>query len=238
MFQLLDQDLSDKKVGKQASCVVRRLPQEGGTERSSTLRLSDRQQVRSKNNFLSRSTVMKRSRIFSFLLLAVVVAAGWSCVADAPTGIPSDETLVSSDLLFTPEGGLLRTGILACSPRPYAVDRERIGPRGGTLQIGKHTLVIPAGALETTVLITAEAPSEPNSSVRLSPEGLKFDEDRPARLTLDYSNCPLGGLQVLKRIAYTSERMRIYYYLPSLDDLLNKKISTDLEHFSRYAVAW
>jgi hypothetical protein len=42
----------------------------------------------------------------------------------------------------------------------------------------------------------------------------------------------------LKRVAYTTERLEILSYLLSRDNLLLMRVSGELEHFSRYAVAW
>jgi len=140
--------------------------------------------------------------------------------------------------LLDPSEGLLGTGLLACRALPYAVTRQVVSPAGGQVRVGRHLLNIPAGALTAPTTITAEQPTDPVASVRFSPEGLRFNAGHPARLTLDYSNCPLGGLQLLKRIAYTTERLNILSYLLSLDNILLMQVSGNVEHFSRYAVAW
>jgi hypothetical protein len=168
--------------------------------------------------------------------------AALSCgSSDLPTAEPSTQSVVSANSnleLLNPTTGLLGTGLLACRIEPYAITKKTIGPAGGQIQVGRHVLVIPAGALSAPTLITAEAPSDPVASVRFSPEGLHFKAGSPARLTLDYSNCPLGRLQILKRIAYTTEQLNILSYLLSRDNLLLQRVSGDVEHFSRYAVAW
>jgi hypothetical protein len=57
---------------------------------------------------------------------------------------------------------LLRpTGLLACRPLPYASATQTIGPDGGVIQVGPHTLRIPPRALSRPITITAEAPSGP-----------------------------------------------------------------------------
>jgi hypothetical protein len=142
--------------------------------------------------------------------------------------------LAGNGLLGTSIGG----GLLACNPLPYAADSTVIGPSGGTLAVGPHTLTVPAGALAAPVLITAEAPVGPVNSVRFGPEGLQFAAGRFATLTLSYANCPLLGSLLPKRIAYTSDLLSILSYVISVDDLLNRRVSGSLEHFSRYAVAW
>ena len=182
---------------------------------------------------------MKRTRFLSALILAGVLSlASCSSIEDGPTGLgdPSPSALLGSG------GGLLGTqigsGLLACDPLPYASASETIGPEGGTLVVGPHRLTIPAGALAAPVVITAEAPVGTVNSVQLQPEGLQFAQGRPARLTLSYANCPLLGRLLPKRIAYTTDLLEILSYVLSVDDLLNKKVTGALEHFSRYAVAW
>ena len=130
----------------------------------------------------------------------------------------------------------LLSGLLICDRQGYAFTQRVIGPSGGTLTIGRHSLVIPAGALSAPILITGEAPADFVSSVKFQPEGLRFQ--RPATLTLDYSSCPAARLQLLKRVAYTTDYLQILSFLLSRDDLLRMRVSADLQHFSRYAVAW
>ncbi len=64
--------------------------------------------------------------------------------------------------------------LLRCEPRAYDADVAIIGPNGGTLHMGAHELVIPKGALDQEVLITAEAPTTSLVNVRFGPEGLQF----------------------------------------------------------------
>lgn len=187
------------------------------------------------------------------LLLGAALLLTASCGADGPTGprsappAPSSPTVqpaASNDLVGGLLGGVtgltggLLKGLLSCSPQPYASTTQTIGPAGGIIRVGRHSLVIPAGALSAPVQIRAEAPSDEVSSVRFSPEGLQFNRGHSPVVTLDYSSCPAGRLQLLKHVAYTTERLQILNLLTSLDNLLLMKVSAPIEHFSRYAVAW
>lgn len=179
---------------------------------------------------------MIRSRFLVRLLAIVVLGTTTlsSCsTLDAPTAPASPAETAQ---VRTPVLGSLLKGLLVCNLQPYARTVTTVGSAGGTIRVGKHTLVIPRGALTRSVTITAEAPADFVASVRFSPEGLQFS--RSAALTLDYSSCPLGRLRLLKRVAYTTERLEILSFLLSRDNLLLMKVSADLEHFSRYAVAW
>jgi hypothetical protein len=124
--------------------------------------------------------------------------------------------------------------LLSCSAQPYAVKTQTVGTAGGTIVVGTHRLVIPAGALAKPVQIKAEQVTGRVNSVRFSPAGLKFA--KPATLTLSYSNC--SPLLLLKRVVYTNELLGILELLPSIDDLRTRKVSASIRHFSRYAVAW
>jgi hypothetical protein len=177
------------------------------------------------------------------LFLAAVLAAGVSCTSDdslgpsAPAG-PSTMTEVQgpqSELLL---GGILNTlqnlHLLSCSPQAYASTTQVVGVNGGTISVGTHKLVIPAGALSRNYTIRAEQVTHRVNSVRFSPEGLQFA--KPGKLTLSYSNC--SPLLLLKRVVYTDELLRILELIPSLDNLRTKTVTGDIRHFSRYAVAW
>jgi len=175
---------------------------------------------------------------FAGALALVVFLTFAGCTdGDGPTGVSGE-----ASTLLGRSGGLLGTGLgsglLACEPLPYAINTATIGPEGGTISVGPHVLAVPAGALSRAVVITAEAPVGRVNSVRLLPEGLAFAPGKPARLTLSYANCPLLGQVLPKRIAYTSDLLSILAYLLSVDDLLARQVSANLEHFSRYVVAW
>lgn len=178
------------------------------------------------------------------LFLAAVLTAGVSCTSDT-TG-PSEPTVPSTPVVMDAAsgedalllGGLLdalkNLHLLSCSPQPYVSVTKVVGPGGGTIVVGTHKLVIPAGALSRNYTIRAEQVRHRVNSVRFSPEGLKFA--KPAKLTLSYANC--SPLLLLKRVVYTDELLRILELIPSLDNLKTQTVTGDIRHFSRYAVAW
>jgi hypothetical protein len=197
---------------------------------------------------------MSLLRRFSSMGLALLLLVSVSCTsADTLTEAPAandQQSAPSFGLIGDLTGGLTSTvdgltstvvgtvgsvtDLLLCSPQPYAKDTEVIGPSGGTLKVGTHTLVIPSGALSTRVTITGEQISGSTNSVRFSPEGLHFDQ--PAQLTMSYDNCALVLLQ--KKIVYTDEKLKILEVLGSLDLFKKKSVSAPIDHFSRYAVAY
>jgi hypothetical protein len=204
---------------------------------------------------LAWSGSMSLTRRLSILGLSLLLLVGVSCTSgdaalteapvtssDQPTpefGLIGDLTdgLTSTvnDLTTTVTGTIsTATDLLFCTPQPYVVDTEVIGPAGGVLNVGSHRLVIPSGALSSPVKITGEQVKGQTNTVRFSPEGLRFD--RPAVLTMTYSNCSLVLLQ--KKIVYTTENLKILEVLNSLDLFRNKSVSAPIDHFSRYAVAF
>jgi hypothetical protein len=126
-------------------------------------------------------------------------------------------------------------GLLRCEPRPFEGDAAIIGPTGGSLHIGDHELVIPRGALTEEKLIVGEAPTSSLVDVEFLPEGLVFQ--RPAQLTLSYHDCDVPtGIDL--RVAYLGLGNRILEWPDSKDLRTLAEVTSDINHFSRYAVAW
>jgi hypothetical protein len=195
-------------------------------------------------------------RRFSWLGLALLLTAGVSCTSSDSTSSealgPSTEQQQSpsfgligdlTDGLTSTVDGLTGTlvgtlgsvtDLLLCSPQPYATTTQDIGPNGGVLKVGAHSLVIPGNALRGTVRITAEQVPGKTNSVRFSPEGLQFE--KPAVLTMNYGNCALVLVQ--KKIVYTTENLKILEVLSSFDLFRSRSVSAPVDHFSRYAVAY
>lgn len=165
--------------------------------------------------------------------LSVVLIALSSC--STPDRVAGPDQSLGSIL---GRGGLLGSGVnlLNCPDQPAAQAEKAIGPEGGTLDVGPHRLVVPAGALDSTVVISGVAVADSVVSVQFGPEGLTFSQ--PARLTLSYAACPLIPSLLPKRVVYTTDALELLQLLLSSDDLLHRQVSADLDHFSRYAVAW
>lgn len=179
------------------------------------------------------------------LFLAAVLVAGVSCTSDEALGPSESSSSIPPVAMGTSDqesslllGGLLESlqnlHLLSCSTQAYASVTQVVGTGGGTILVGTHKLVIPAGALTKQYTIRAEQVQARVNSVRFSPEGLRFA--KPAKLTMSYANC--SPLLVLKRVVYTDELLRILELIPSLDNLRTRTVTGDIRHFSRYAVAW
>jgi len=176
---------------------------------------------------------MTARRLWPALLLGAAGALSLGCGDRSPLGVASRASTPRSDLI----GGLLApTGLLTCRPLPYASTTQTIGADGGTIRIGSHSLVIPAGALASPTMITAVVASGTVNAVRFEPEGLQFQ--RSAYLTMSYANCDLLHSLAPKRIAYTTDALDIVEYLRSTDNLFAQQVTGELYHFSEYAIAW
>ncbi|PYP70813.1 MAG: hypothetical protein DMD41_14055 [Gemmatimonadetes bacterium] len=175
---------------------------------------------------------MKAARPLVVVLLVCALALASACGDRQPTA--PQPPAPSADLI----GSLLHaTGLLSCSNLPYDSTTQTIGPAGGSLSVGPHTLVIPRAALKQSVSITMILPTGLRvNAVKFKPAGLQFQT--PAALTMSYANCSLLGKLLPKRIAYKTDNLQILYYLLSLDNLLSKYVTGKVNHFSDYVIAW
>ena len=189
--------------------------------------------------------------------LAVVLLAGVAaCSADAPTAtptpadvatVPAPHALLGLDPLLTTtttiigsttttvNGALVSVvGLLTCPLQSQLKSTAYIGPLGGSIAVGYHKLVIPAGALTQTVQITATQVSGTAIDVDFQPHGLKFSS--PATLRLSYGGCtvPPDGLQ---SVVYLNDSNQIIELRPSTDDSTKDVVIAPINHFSGYAVA-
>jgi hypothetical protein len=198
---------------------------------------------------------MRWTHRFFALALTLALLAVVSCtMADGPTGLQESQPVeqpsyslggllggdgvlgdgLIGDVVDGTLGTLSSIELLVCKAQPYVITKKTIGAEGGTIEVGSHTLVIPKGALRKQTTITAEQLYGGTNSVRFSPDGLRFQT--PASLSMSYRNCLIGVLP--KRIVYTDESLKVLEVLRSLDLFSNKKVTSPIDHFSRYAVAY
>jgi hypothetical protein len=155
-----------------------------------------------------------------------------------------------------------RGPIVLCGPRQYEGAARIIGPEGGTLQAGAHTLVIPPGALDRPTVITAEAPTSLEVMVEFRPHGLEFL--KRATVTLDYAHCS-RPVWLNERVAYLGSSAdvdrahqgdypiydhgsddddgdddddEVLEWPESHDRGSSSQVDALIDHFSRYAVAF
>ena len=168
-------------------------------------------------------------------LLAIVVSLGFgvSCTAGdlAPTESQLGPEISNVSVVSITPSPL---ALLTCDRQRYVSATKVIGPQGGRIKFGTHSLNIPAGALSRDVTIVAEQVTGSTNSVRFSPEGLTFAQ--PAELTMSYGDCT--SVAAPKSIVYTTEQLEIVQQLKSTDKAQSKTVVSPVNHFSRYAVAY
>ncbi|HET8713981.1 MAG TPA: hypothetical protein VFM23_09915 [Gemmatimonadales bacterium] len=172
---------------------------------------------------------MKPIRLWAFVLLAGIVGAVVGCGSRAPAG----PAVASSHEIVAWLGGLT---LLKCAPLPSDSVTQLVGPEGGVIRVGPHTLTIPSGAVESTVSITAVTPVDTVNRIHFEPHGLSFE--RPVALRLSYANCEGPGLLLPKQVVYTTGALEILQASPSLDNLFARRVTGRITHFSDYAIAW
>jgi hypothetical protein len=128
------------------------------------------------------------------------------------------------------------TSLTPCTPLPEASASALIGPNGGVLKAGPHSLKVPRGALSSTVLVTLEAPSSAINRVGLEPRGLKFEPGQAAYLVVSYANCsvPPGSNEQVVRV---SSKLNVLQVMPSLMDSSTLTVEGKLALFSDYALS-
>jgi hypothetical protein len=124
--------------------------------------------------------------------------------------------------------------LLPCAVSTEQWNTASIGPNGGRLNVGPHSLVIPRGALTRQTQITAHAVRGNHVRVEFSPSGLQFST--PATLTLSYGVCAPKNKPV--QVVYLKDDQHVTETEPSKDSRLTKSVAATIKHFSSYAVAY
>ena len=181
---------------------------------------------------------MRVNRAAALGLAVAVTLAIVGCGEGGPTAPPrgAPGALHDGSTLGLLPGTLgLVGGLLSCAPLPYDSVTDTIGPAGGTLQVGPHSLIVPPGALAAPTAITAILPPDSVNLVRFQPQGLVFQV--PAELVMSYANCATG-VSVPGHIAYVDDLLSILESLLAHRDGPAQSVTSRIEHFSGYAVAW
>jgi hypothetical protein len=191
---------------------------------------------------------MKISRIALSALLFGATAVFSSCGDSSPVGPRPPAAVQAAAPVVAPQADLLggvvgvvgdlakHLGLLSCSALPPARGAKTIGYEGGTINVGPHSFVVPRGALSRPVTITATIEPEQVNHIQFKPEGLQFKKS--ASLTMSYANCDILSSLLPKHIAHVDENLNILGLLLSVDNLLARKVTGKVDHFSDYAVAW
>jgi hypothetical protein len=121
--------------------------------------------------------------------------------------------------------------------KPETIAR-RIGPDGGTIEIGPYTLTIPPGALPRRVTIVARIRGgESANVVEFKPNWVVFEQS--ASLSMSYATCDVDeDAESALRIAVVDEQYQIVDYLPSTTDTSSQSVIAPVTLIRNYAVAY
>jgi len=185
----------------------------------------------------------RRFAQLSLLALGFLLACGEPTAPVAAVAKPVAPVVVPNASLVDIANGLLNVtngvttligDLLPCSVTTDQWNTANIGPNGGRLNVGPHSLVFPRGALSRQTQITAHAVRGNHVRVEFSPSGLQFAT--PATLTLSYGVCAPKGKPV--QVVYLKDDQHVSETEPSKDHRLNKSVEASINHFSSYAVAY
>jgi hypothetical protein len=185
----------------------------------------------------------RRYARLSLVALGFLLACGDPTAPVTPVAKPTAPVVLPNANLVDIFNGLLNVtngvttligDLLPCSVTTDQWNTANIGPNGGRLNVGKHSLVIPRGALSRQTQISAHAVRGNHVRVEFSPSGLQFST--PATLTLNYGVCSPKSKAV--QVVYLKDDQHVTETEPSKDHRLTKSVDATIRHFSSYAVAY
>jgi hypothetical protein len=175
--------------------------------------------------------MMRRCVATLTLLLSVAACSSTESTApqrSAATGASFSE--LHDGLMVPGSGGNASTAAdrpLACMVPAALTDSALIGPSGGELDVGPHRLIIPPGALTTTMWLSGTVPAGNSLRIDFQPEGLQFK--KPAGLILDASSCA-----DVPNIVYLNEDGGIEEHIQAIFSNWWHTIAAPIDHFSGY----
>jgi hypothetical protein len=199
---------------------------------------------------------MRRTRSY-WLAMVSLSAAVLACAGDgdqplAPTEAPATSAASASSNAATSAGrtasatpqdlGGIIGGILGQQQSlplfvcvnnggPYT-DTATIGPLGGVMHFGPHSLIVPPLAVFQRTKMSATTYAGDTLSVTFQPQGLQFF--LPATLALDYKHCAVQPTSSLQ-IDYLNDLLtEILQLIPSIDNGTGV-VTGQISHFSVYA---
>ncbi|HEX7939720.1 MAG TPA: hypothetical protein VF483_12110 [Gemmatimonadaceae bacterium] len=130
--------------------------------------------------------------------------------------------------------GTDQAALVWCESHGPASASADIGPSGGIIAVGNARLILPAGALSTTVHVTASQPGGHNAMVTFEPSGLQFK--KPAGLQFDVSGCDVGDYT--PDVVYMNDEGVIVERIDAVYSNYWHQVAAPINHFSNYALAW
>ena len=180
---------------------------------------------------------MSRSRdLMSSLVVAGVTALVLvGCRDVQENALPVEPP--SAEIAVRPEALLARR--LVCPITTENAVRAEIGPNGGTVALGGHSVHFPPGAVAEPVQVKLTVPASRHVEVDISVNGREhYRLARPVLVTMSYDRCganlPAGGRMTVWHYDRSTERL--LEQMGSLDDRASRSVSFVTNHFSGWVV--
>ncbi|MBI4501862.1 MAG: hypothetical protein HY700_11950 [Gemmatimonadetes bacterium] len=163
----------------------------------------------------------------------------------AAAGVAAAAATSSTFWAYTDKDASLTVNVLASDGtwQPFATITV---PRGALLQRPDGSLFLGRDSIAITL-----TPDTASLAVELHPSGLVFNPLVPAQLSISYGEANPdfnrdGVLdstdeyikQVLLGVATRNGPLDPWSAIPSINDLVNQRVASDLYHFTGYAVSW
>lgn len=175
---------------------------------------------------MNRASLYRRAAFAAASLLAALACSVANPVAPG--------SVFTSDPAAADRTPQRQPTIVRCSSSDAVAASGVVGPRGGVLRFGASSLVVPAGALRSTVRISV-TPRGDQAGVDFQPEGLRFQ--RSARLVLSATGCavPADGAPA---VVYLGADGEILETIAATYDRRWNQVVAPIEHFSGYGIAF
>ena len=182
---------------------------------------------------MTRALLSRRAALSTAVLLTLAACR----VADlsAPARPRATDAASADRVKLPPRRGDHWPRPADCQTREALASSAEIGPRGGVLRLGGSRLVVPPGALRTSVRITATRRGDASGAVDFQPDGLRFH--KPAGLVLSASGCetPPDGEAAVVHLGPQGE---ILETIAASFDRRRDEVAAPITHFSGYAIAF
>ena len=165
-----------------------------------------------------------------WLSLAVV-----ACSPDSPLTAPEptfDASVTSLESGPTP---------LVCQMRRERSATMRIGPLGGSVNVGGTRMVVPAGAVAEPTDFVLTLPASSTLELDISAAGHEhFRFARPVTVTVSYAHCKSDAALAEQLSAWyvDSESGAFLQDMGAIDSKRAKALTFETDHLSGYAIAW
>lgn len=180
---------------------------------------------------------MFRSTLFLSALLSLAACADANTAPDPAPLKESSASASKKEYRGHGNPNSQRAALVRCEQHPTWTGSAVIGPNGGTLLVGSSRVIVPPGALNKKVFITATMPAGEFITIRFEfqPHGLVFK--KPAGLILNASGCDIPSWAA-PDIVYLSEAGEILEYIDAYYSNYWHTVAAPIWHFSGYAIAW